>query len=204
MSKDRIEANLAFTPIVTLPATDFSDEVETLQHDIGALGGHMSRTAFDEDGWWYYAPNLIVENTSKLLIGTGTDASDSVTALVGASGNQLNPNEAAGASIVSTKADEIDAHLDAPIFLYIKHTGTSDISGTTTKERLLLDLTGGTVSNTTKHAISIDHGQSWMGCLNGAGCKVKNLSAISVQPLSAGSGSGNIRCQVAMMLDNWV
>ena len=201
--KDRIEAPLSFTPIITLAAGVNSDEVDAIQHDIGVLNGSMSQPAFDVDGWWYYAPNLIVENSSKLLIGTGTSHSDSVTALVGASGNQLNPNEAAGASIVSTKADEIDANLDAPIFLYIKNTGTSDINGTVTDERLLLDLTGGTVSNTTVHAIVIDPGQSWMGCLNAAGCKVKSLSAISVQPLSAGSGSGNIRCKVAMMLDNW-
>ena len=198
--KDRIEATLSFTPIITLAVGTNSDEVDTIQHDMGVLSGYMRRFAFEVDGWWYYAPNLIVENTSKKLIGTNSD----ITELDGASGNQSNHNEAAGSAIVSTKADTIDASLDAPIFLYIKNTGTSDNYGTVTEERLLLDLTGGTVSNTTAHAISIDPGESWMGCLNAAGCKVSNLSAISVQPLSAGSGSGNIRCKVAMMLDNWV
>ena len=63
------------------------------------------------------------------------------TDLVGASGDQTNgPNEAAGAAVTFTDDSTADCSADKVWFLFIKNTGTSDTSNTSTTNSVYVSL----------------------------------------------------------------
>ena len=127
---DRAQGAISFTPIVTIAADSDADAVDAIHHNIKtSLGGDCTFTVQDGDDNWFYAPNVIVTNASEELFG----ASDNATDLVGASGDQTNgPNEAAGAAVTFTDDSTADCDADKVWFLFIKNTGTSDTSNTST------------------------------------------------------------------------
>ena len=87
-------------------------------------------------------------------------------------------------------------------FIFIKHTGTSD-GTTSTTESLTICFDGATVAYNTGDAIEIGPGECWFGKL--PNCTVDNLHAISVDSNmnDAGSaGEGAVQALVFAILDD--
>lgn len=200
---DRAQGAISFTPIVTIAADSDADAVDAIHHDIkGSLGGDLTFTVQDGDDNWFYAPNVIVTNSSEELFG----ASDNATDLVGASGDQTNgPNEAAGAAVTFTDDSTADCDADKVWFLFIKNTGTSDTSSTSTTNSVYFNLDGGTAAHGTADQIEVPANQAWMGRVNGQ--VMSNIFIISGQARAAGSASTvnsstSVRCTVAAIVED--
>ena len=204
---DRAQGAVSFTPIVTIAADADADAVDAIHHNInGNLGGDLTFTVQDADDNWIYAPNVIVLGANDEELFGDTDNS---TDLVGASGDQTNgPNEAAGATVTYTDDSTADCDADKLWFLFIKNTGTSDISGTTTTNSVYftIDENDGTTHSTTD-AIEVAAGEAWMGRLNG--CLLDHVHIIAGQARAAGTaatvnGSADVRCTVAAIIEDVV
>ena len=200
---DRAQGAVSFTPIVTIAADSDADAVDAIHHNIkGALGGDLTFTVQDGDDNWFYAPNVIVTNSSEELFG----ASDNATDLVGASGDQTNgPNESAGAAVTFTDDSTADCDADKVWFLFIKYTGTSDTSNTSTTNSVYFNLDGGTAAHGTADQIEVAAGEAWMGRVNGP--VMSNIFIISGQARAAGAAatvnsSTSVRCTVAAMVED--
>ena len=201
---DRIQGSVAFTPIVTVAADADADSFDAIQHDMkGSLGGELTFTVQDADDNFFYAPNVMVISASQELYG----ASDNNTDLVGASGDQsYGPNEAVGAAVTFTDDSVADCDADKVWFLFVKNTGTSDQSGTTTTTNsVYFNLDGGTAAHGTADQIEVASGEAWMGRVNGP--VMSNVFIISGQARAAGAAatvnsSTSVRCTVAAMVED--
>ena len=199
---DRAQGAISFTPIVTIDADSDADAVDAIHHNInGALGGNLTYTVNDANDKWYYAPNLIATSTSTQLISV---TADDYTDLVGATGDPASPNEAVGSEAHFTEGGNVDAGTDDIRFLFIKNTGTSDTSGTTTTNSVYLILDGGTAAHGAEDAIEIASGEAWMGRVNNI---VDDFRIISGQADAAGTAatvnsSTSVRCTVAAIIDD--
>jgi hypothetical protein len=200
---DRAQGAVSFTPIVTIAADSDADAVDAIHHNIkGALGGDLAFTVQDGDDNWFYAPNVIVTATSEELFG----ASDDVTDLVGASGDQTNgPNEAVGAAVTFTDDSVADCSADKVWFLFIKNTGTSDTSNTSTTNSVYLSLDTTAAANDALDNIEIKDGEAWMG--NIAGPLMQSIFVISAQARGAGTAatvnsSTSVRCTIAAIVED--
>ena len=200
---DRAQGAVSFTPVVTIAADSDADAVDAIHHNIKtSLGGDCTFTVQDGDDNWFYAPNVIVTNASEELFG----ASDNATDLVGASGDQTNgPNEAAGAAVTFTDDSTADCDADKVWFLFIKNTGTSDTSNTSTTNSVYFNLDGGTAAHGTADQIEVPAGEAWMGRVNGP--VMSNVFIISGQVRAAGTAatvnsSTSVRCTVAAIIED--
>jgi len=202
---DKVQGAISFTPIVEIAADDDAAAVNAIHHDIGSsLGGEMTYT-FGGNDRWYYAPNCIVTNAAdKELICTA--ANPGLTALVGASGSHTDSSEAAGSDchFTDSASDDIVGNADDVRFLFIKNTGTSDTSGTTTTNSVYLTMDDGTAANTTEDAIQIAAGEAWMGTVNNL---ASDFIIISGQANAGGAaatvnGSTSVRCTVVAVIDD--
>jgi len=200
---DRAQGAVSFTPVVTIAADSDADAVDAIHHNIKtSLGGDCTFTVQDGDDNWFYAPNVIVTNSSEELFG----ASDNATDLVGASGDQTNgPNEAAGAAVTFTDDSTADCDADKVWFLFIKNTGTSDTSNTSTTNSVYFNLDGGTAAHGTADQIEVPAGEAWMGRVNGP--VMSNVFIISGQVRAAGAAatvnsSTSVRCTVAAIIED--
>jgi hypothetical protein len=202
---DKVQGAISFTPIVEIAADDDASAVNAIHHDIASnLGGNMTYS-FGANDEWYYAPNCIVTNAAdKELICTA--ANPGLSALVGASGSHADSSEAAGSDchFTSSASTDIRGDQDDVKFLFIKNTGTSDTSGTTTTNSVYLTMDDGTAANTTEDAIEIAAGEAWMG-------KVNNLTSdfIIISGIANAGGaadtvndSTSVRCVVAAVIDD--
>ena len=198
---DRAQGAVSFTPVVTIAADSDADAVDAIHHNIKtSLGGELTYTAGGNDKW-YYAPNVIVTATSTQLISV---TADDYTDLVGATGDPASPNEAAGSEAHFTEGGNIDASADDIKFLFIKNTGTSDTSNTSTTNSVYLTLDAGTAVNTGEDAIEIAAGEAWMSRVNNI---VDDFRMISGQANAAGTAatvnsSTSVRCTVAAIIDD--
>ena len=199
---DRAQGAVSFTPIVTIAADSDADAVDAIHHNIkGALGGDLTYTVNDANDKWYYAPNAIVTSTSTQLISV---TADDYTDLVGATGDPASPNEAAGSEAHFTEGGNIDAGTDDIKFLFIKNTGTSDTSSTTTTNSVYLTIDAASVAHNTSDAIEIAAGEAWMGKVNNI---VDDFRIISGQADAANTaatvnGSTSVRFTVAAIIDD--
>tara|TARA_Y100000310_G_C20574630_1_gene759826 strand:- start:167 stop:775 length:609 start_codon:yes stop_codon:yes gene_type:complete len=197
---DRVEGSVSLTPLVTVSAEADADSFDTIQHDIkGVLSGQYSYETANEGDVWFYAPNVIATYyTDNELFADSSDQTD----LVGASGNQSDPNEATGSAVVFTNGNAADCNTDEVMFLFIKNTGTSDINGTVTTSSVYVTFDGNdSTSSTTSDAIEIGAGEAWMGKF-GAGV---DMDEIHIRPgLAKGTGTGtsHVRCTVAAIIDD--
>jgi hypothetical protein len=202
---DKVQGAISFTPIVAIAADDDASTVNAIHHDIASsLGGDMTYS-FGANDKWYYAPNVIVTSVAdKELICTA--ANPGLTALVGASGSHTDSSEAAGSDthFTDSASDDIRGDQDDVKFLFIKNTGTSDTSGTTTTNSVYVTMDDGTAANTTEDAIEVAANEAWMG-------KVNNLTSdfiiISGQANAAGTAdtvnsSTSVRCTVVAVIDD--
>ena len=204
---DRAQGAVSFTPIVTIAADSDADAVDAIHHNIkGALGGDLTFTAANSGDVWFYARNVIVLGANdEELFGDG--ASDNNTDLVGASGDQTNgPNEAVGTASTFTHDTLADLDADKVYFLFIKNTGTSDTSGTTTTNSVYFTLDDNdSTAHNTSDAIEVAAGEAWMGRVNGV--VMDEIHIIAGQARGAASaatvnGSADVRCTVAAMIDD--
>ena len=200
---DRAQGAVSFTPIVTIAADSDADAVDAIHHNIkGALGGDMTFTVQDGDDNWFYAPNVIVTATSTILFGD----TDNNTDLVGASGDQTNgPNEAAASAVTFTDDSTADCDADKIWFLFIKNTGTSDTSNTSTTNSVYFNLDAGTAAHGTADQIEVPANQAWMGRINGL--TMNQIIIISGQSRAAGAAasvnsSTSVRCTVAAIVED--
>jgi len=200
---DRAQGAVSFTPIVTIAADADADAVDAIHHNIkGSLGGDLVFTVQDTDDNWFYAPNVIVTTTSDELFG----ASDDNTDLVGASGDQTNgPNEAVGSAVTYTDDSAADCSADKLWFLFIKNTGTSDTSGTTTTNSVYLCFDAGTAAYNNLDNIEVKDGEAWIG--NVAGPLLQSVMIITGQARGAGTAatvnsSTSVRCTVAAIIED--
>ena len=204
---DRAQGAVSFTPIVTIAADADADAVDAIHHNINSsLGGDLTYTAANAGDVWFYAPNVIVLGANdEELFGDG--ASDNNTDLVGASGDQTNgPNEAAGSASTFTHDTLADLNADKVYFLFIKNTGTSDTSNTTTTNSVYFTLDDNdSTAHTTTDAIEVASGEAWMGRINGTIMDEIHIIAGAARG-SAGetsvNGSADVRCTVAAMIDD--
>jgi len=195
---DRAQGAISFQPIVTIAADADADAVDAIHHNIKkSLGGDLTFTVQDGDDNWFYAPNVIVENSSKVLFGPA----DNNTDLVGASGDQSNgPNEAADSPVTFTDDSVADCDADKIWFLFIKNTGTSDTSSTSTTNSVYFNLDGAAAAHGTADQIEVAAGEAWMGRVNGP--VMSSILIISGQARAAGAAatvnsSTSVRCTVA-------
>jgi hypothetical protein len=200
---DRAQGAVSFTPIVTIAADSDADAVDAIHHNIkGSLGGDCTFTVQDAADLWFYAPNVICTTTSDELFG----ASDNATDLVGASGDQTNgPNEAVAAAVTFTNDDLADCDADKVWFLFIKNTGTSDTSGTTTTNSVYVSLDTTAAAYNALDNIEIKSGEAWMG--NIAGPLMASIFIITGQARGAGAAatvnsSTSVRCTVAAIVED--
>jgi hypothetical protein len=200
---DRAQGAVSFTPIVTIAADSDADAVDAIHHNIkGALGGDLTFTVQDGDDNWFYAPNVIVTATSTILFGD----TDNNTDLVGASGDQTNgPNEAAASAVTFTDDSTADCDADKIWFLFIKNTGTSDTSNTSTTNSVYFNLDAGTAAHGTADQIEVPANQAWMGRINGL--TMNQIIIISGQSRAAGAAasvnsSTSVRCTVAAIVED--
>ena len=200
---DRAQGVVSFTPVVTIAADSDADAVDAIHHNIkGALGGDLTFTVQDGDDNWFYAPNVIVTSSSEELFGASDDATD----LVGASGDQTNgPNEAAGAAVTYTDDSTADCSADKVWFLFVKNTGESDPSSTTTTNSVYISLDGTAAAHNALDNIEVKAGEAWMG--NIAGPLLQSVFIISGQARGAGTAatvnsSTSVRCTVAAIIED--
>ena len=200
---DRAQGAISFQPIVTIAADADADAVDAIHHTIKKrLGGDLTFTVEDGDDNWFYAPNVIVTATSEELFG----ASDNNTDLVGASGDQANgPNEAVGSAVTFTDTSLADCDADKVWFLFIKNTGTSDTSNTSTTNSVYFNLDGGTAAHGTADQIEVAAGEAWMGRVNGP--VMSNIFIISGVARAGGAAatvnsSTSVRCTVAAIVED--
>ena len=200
---DRAQGAVSFTPVVTIAADSDADAVDAIHHNIKtSLGGDCTFTVQDGDDNWFYAPNVIVTSTSEELFG----ASDDVTDLVGASGDQTNgPNEAVGAAVTYTDDSTADGSADKVWFLFVKNTGTSDTSNTSTTNSVYISLDGTAAAYNALDNIEVKAGEAWMG--NIAGPLMQSIFIISAQVRGAGTAatvnsSTSVRCTVAAIIED--
>ena len=204
--ENKVIGSVSFTPIVKIAADLDADAVDAIHHNIkGDLGGDLTFTSADADDKWFYAPNVIVENTTEELFAPGNDDTD----LVGASGDQVDgPNEGIGAELTYTDDSLVDASADKIRFLFIRNTGTSDIYGTTTTNSVYF-----TIDNSSTHqynqsdSIEVAAGEAFMSRLNGVYPQYIHIQ--SGLPRAAGTaanvnGSVNVRCTVSAIIEDVV
>ena len=197
---DRAQGAISFQPIA---ADADADAVDAIHHNIKkSLGGDLTFTVQDGDDNWFYAPNVIATTTSEELFG----ASDDNTDLVGASGDQSNgPNEAVGNAVTFTDDSTADCSADKVWFLFIKNTGTSDTSSTSTTNSVYVSLDGTAAAHNALDNIEIKAGEAWMG--NIAGPLMQSIFIITGQARGAGTSntvnsSTSVRCTVAAIVED--
>ncbi len=201
-SSDKVQGAISFTPIVNINADADADAVNAIHHNIKqALGGELTYSFTDDNDKWYYAPNVIVTNSSSDLISS---ADDDNTDLVGATGDPASPNEAAGSAAHFTEGGNINGSADDIRFIFIKNTGTSDTSGTTTTNSVYLCINDATASHSNQNSIEIAAGEAWMGKVNNI---VGDFTIISGQANAGGTaatvnGSTSVRCTVCAVIDD--
>ena len=201
---DKVQGAISFTPIVEVTADSDSDTLTAIHHDIaGSLGGGMTYDfgAYDK---WFYAPHLIVTSTSTAMMAPADDLSD----LTGASGSHTDSSEAPGSGIKCHFTDNdtttVDASADDIKFLFIKNTGTSDTSGTTTTNSVYLTFNAVTATHNGQDAIEIVAGEAWMSKVNNVVedfliiSGVANAAAVA----AAVNGSTSVRCVIAAVIDD--
>lgn len=207
---DKVQGAISFTPIVEITADADADAVNAIHHNINqSLGGDLTYSFTDALDKWYYAPNVIAvaSNDMRLIAGSADGSSDDNTDLVGATGDPAAPNEAAGSAAHFTSADgPIDCGTDDVKFLFIKNTGTSDTSGTTTTNSVYFTLDDNdSTAHSTTDAIEVASGEAWMGRINGT--IMDEIHIIAGEARGAGTaasvnGSADVRCTVAAIIDD--
>ena len=161
---DTARGAVSMTPVVTIAADADADAVEAIHHDIkSSLGGSLDYVKVDANDKWFYS--------------TTTDVTASHANLISGDFTETG-------TVAST---------DDVRFLFVKNSGTTDGSETTTS-KLYLTLDGGDAASQTD-AIQVDAGEAIV-------LKFKAASGVDVDNLHAATSSGTVRCTVAAIIDD--
>tara|TARA_Y100000593_G_C4292030_1_gene328743 strand:+ start:318 stop:926 length:609 start_codon:yes stop_codon:yes gene_type:complete len=161
----KILGKMSIKPLMEIDDGADADGFFAMQHDVKVTLTSDITINFHTYDKWYYAPNVIVlKSEDQELIG----ASDDLTDLVGASGDQTNgPNEAAGSTVEYTDGSTIDCSTAIVRFIYIKNTGYTDINNTPTDNSVYVTFDDNdSTDHNTQDAIEIAAGEAWMGRFN--------------------------------------
>ena len=162
---DTARGAVSMTPVVTIIADSDADAVDAIHHDIkGTLGGKLEYAKADANDKWVYS-------TSR-DIGTNTD---------------IIPN---GTSFTEGGTSTTSDHVK---YLFIKHSGTTDGS-TSTSAIVYIALDGGDPSdgaNTDVIAIEKDEA-----------INLKFKDGLDSGNLHAATSTGTVRCTIAAILDD--
>ena len=166
MGLDIARGKVSMTPVVKVDADADSDEQEAIHHDIKQiLGGKLEYTKANEaDKWFYKTDNdVVASGTGANLIPTGGAFTEGGTSL---------------------GSDHVK-------FLFIKHSGTTD-GTTSTSANLFICLDGNDMTSVTD-IIEIGKDEAIV---------LKFKDGLNCTEIHALSSSGNIRCTIAGIIDD--
>ena len=155
---------------VTLSATVLPDEIAK------TISGSMTVVPATDEKWYFKITN-VPHNAGSTDLIAGAFISEET---------------------MGTAHDTI-ATGDKVKFLFVKNTGTTDGS-TSTTESLAISISAGTAAHGLAHIIVVRSGESWFGRLPNT--TVADVHAISTNTAVAGVGSGNIQCLVAALISD--
>ena len=156
---------------VTLSATVLPDEIAK------TISGAMTVAPDDANDKWYFKITNVPHNTGTADLISGAFISEET---------------------MGTAHDTVHT-ADKVKFLFIKNTGTTDGS-TTSTESLLISIDAGTAVHGLVDGIVIRAGESWFARLPNT--TVSEIHAISTNTAVSGVGSGNIQCLVGALIDD--
>ena len=159
---------------MTLSAVILPTEIA---HTLGSLT--MAYAPADANDKWFYSLVNVTASSGDLIAG-----------------NFLC--DSAGVAVGSSNPAIRDAS-DLVRFLFIKNTGTTDGSSSTTRS-VYVCFDGGTAAYNTGDVLEIGNGESWYG--KPTNTIVGNIHAVTGNALGAAAGSGNIQCIVAAVIDD--
>jgi len=161
---DTARGAVSMTPVVTIAADSDADSVDAIHHDIkGTLGGVLEYAKADANDKWFYSTSTDVTASHANLISGDFTESGTV------------------------------ATSDDVRFLFLKHSGTTDGS-TSTSAKVYLTLDGGDGASVAD-AIEI-------GANEAINLKFKAASGVDVDNLHAATSSGTVRCTVVAIIDD--
>ena len=159
---------------MTLSAVILPTEIA---HTLGSLT--MAYAPADANDKWFYSLVNVTASSGDLI--AGNFLCDSAGVAVGSS----NPAIREASDLVK--------------FLFIKNTGTTDGSSSTSRS-VYVCFDGGTAAYNTGDVLEIGAGESWYGKPTNA--LVGNIHAVTGNRYGASAGSGNIQCIVAAVIDD--
>tara|TARA_R100000234_G_scaffold114872_1_gene90358 strand:+ start:181 stop:675 length:495 start_codon:yes stop_codon:yes gene_type:complete len=159
---DKAKGLVSMTPVVTVTADADSDAVDVIHHDIKkALGGKLEYAKADANDKWFYS-------ASRDVTGVATDL--------------LSGDFTEGGTIAT--GDHVK-------FLFIKNSGTTDGS-TTTSSVVYICLDGGNAASVSD-VVEIGPNEAMV---------LKFKDGLDVADLHAATSSGTVRCTVASIIDD--
>ena len=161
---------------IKVTATILPDEIQKVLSQVT-----VTVTPQNSSEKWYYGLRNVTNSSADLIAGNFL---------------QLSTGTATGSSPAAVHTD------DKVRFVFIKNTGTTDGS-TSTTEAINICFDGGTAAYNLADGLEIGPGEVWFGKLPNT--TVANLHAVSVDTNMGDSGSageGNVQCIVAAILDD--
>tara|TARA_R110002020_G_scaffold104028_1_gene243636 strand:- start:92 stop:598 length:507 start_codon:yes stop_codon:yes gene_type:complete len=167
---------MADTASISVTATLLPDEIQKILSAVT-----VTVTPQNSSEKWFYGLRNVTNSSADLIAGnflqlsTGTSTGSSTAAI--ATGDKVR-------------------------FVFIKNTGTTNGSGSTT-EAINICFDGGTAAYNLVDGIEIGPGEVWFGKLPNT--TVGNLHAVSVDTNMGDGGSageGNVQCLVAAIIDD--
>ena len=163
---DTARGAVSMTPVVTIDADADADAVDALHHDIGgSLGGVLEYAKADANDKWVYSAARDIAAASADLIPNGTAFTEGGTTVVG----------------------------DDVRFLFLKHSGTTDGS-TTTSSIVYINLDGSDAASVA-NVIALGKDEAII-------LKFKSATGVDCDNLHVGTSSGVVRCTLAAIVDD--
>ena len=155
------------------------------------LPDEISKELFGEE--CSYTPTATSEGWIYKLTNVTTTSSDLIK------GHYLQEGSTAAGTTVGSTTDQVAAG-DTVQFLFVKNTGF-DTDGTTSRtESVYMCFDAGTAAHGLTDAIEITTGQYVAMVLNNT--PVADIHVITAQPKGAGTGSNEIQCIVAAIIND--
>lgn len=159
---DTARGVVSMTPVVTIAADADADAVDAIHHDIkSTLGGKIEYAKADANDKWFYT-------TSKDVTGTSSD---------------LISGDFTETGTISTS--------DHVKFLFIKNSGTTDGSTTTTAKVYVCFDAGNAASEGDVIELGADEA-----------INLKFKDGLDVANVHAATSTGTVRCTVAAIIDD--
>ena len=161
---DKARGAVSMTPVVTIAADADADSVDAIHHDIKqSLGGVLEYEKADANDKWVYSTSIDVTGTSADLIAASTAFTEGGT---------------------TQAADHVK-------YLFIKHSGTTDGS-TSTSAVVYICLDAGDAASV-GDVIEIGANEA---------INLKFKDGLDAADVHAATSTGTVRCTIAAILDD--